>query len=292
MTDKNSILIYGALVLAVVCWGFSFIATKIALQSLTPFCLIFIRFALASVFFAIMLLRRSPTPISRDSFKKLFLLALFQPVLYFFFETYGLKYTSATKTSLILGTVPVVVLVLSIIFLKERVRLITAVGILFSLTGVSLLIFGSGETAIHSSVIGDLLVVGAVLSAAVYMIFARHLGKTISPLQITGLQMILGTFLFLPFFLWDMHSVTWSAVAFEAIIAIVGLAVFATVGAFYCYNYALSHIEAARASVFINAIPIITAFGGWLILDESLAPLQMIGGAVVLGSVYLANYRT
>ena len=72
--------------------------------------------------------------------------------------------------------------------------------------------------------------------------------------------------------------------------ALVALTLFATIGAFLCYNFALSRIPTARAAVCINAIPLITTFGAWLLLDERLTALQGIGGLVVLGAVYLANY--
>jgi drug/metabolite transporter (DMT)-like permease len=66
--------------------------------------------------------------------------------------------------------------------------------------------------------------------------------------------------------------------------------VFATVGAFFCYNYALSKLPAVRAAVFINGIPVVTALGAWLILGEKLTLLQVGGGALVLISVALANF--
>jgi len=289
---NNSVLPYVALVLAVTFWGLSFIATKIALQSLTPFCLIFIRFSLASLFFGYLLFSRGAPPVSRDTFKKLAVLALFQPGLYFFFETYGLKFTTATKTALIIATIPIVVLILSSLFLRERMRPINIIGIICSIFGVSLLMFGgSTPLAVGEMMVGDMLIAGAVLSAAVYIIFARHLGQTISPIQITRLQIIYGTMIFLPFFLWDVQHVQWTQVCLQVIIAVIGLTVFATIGAFSCYNYALSRVAAARASVFINAIPIVTAFGAWILLGESLTIIQMGGGVIVIGAVYLANYN-
>jgi drug/metabolite transporter (DMT)-like permease len=292
MIAEKQLTTYAALTLAVLFWGLSFIATKIALVSFTPFCLIFARFSTAALFFACLLFRRGAPPINKATFKKLFLLALFQPGLYFFFETYGLTFTGATKTSLIIATIPILVLIFSAIFLKERVRLINAAGIVMSLLGVALLVFGEKEAAISSGVLwGDFLIFGAVLSATIYIIFARYLGQTISAVQITGLQVIFGTLLFLPFFLWDLNSMNWQQITIEAIIAVICLSLFATIGAFLCYNFALSRIGAARASVFINVIPVITACGAWSVLGETLTALQIIGAIVVILAVYLANYR-
>lgn len=290
MNNSSNPLTYITLALAIIFWGFSFVATKVALQSFTPFCLIFFRFITASVFF-IWLLKRTGFPtLNRRNFKNLALLAVFQPGLYFTFETLGLQYTTATKTSLIIATIPIVVLLLSILFLKEKVRLINMIGIFISMGGVALLIFGDGKGApVDGMLLGDMLITGAVLAASVYMIITRHLGQTITPIQITGMQIIFGAVIFFPAFLYDLPSINWSGITREGIIALIALTVFATIGAFLCYNYALSRIPAARAAVCLNGIPVVTACGAWILLGETLAPLQFVGGAIVLVAVYLAN---
>ncbi|MBM9603746.1 DMT family transporter [Desulfopila inferna] len=291
MNSENPVFTYVALGLAVIFWGLSFVATKVALQSFTPFCLMFLRFFGASLFFAILFRRTGFPPISRKSVKSLMFLALMQPGLYFTCETLGLQYTSATKTALIIATIPVFVLALSAILLKERMRPVNLLGILLSLIGVSLLVFGDqGRTALQGSLIGDLLIFGAVLSAAAYMIMARQLGSTIPSFQITGMQIIFGAILFFPAFLWDLPKFNWEAVSADSVIALIGLTLFATIGAFLCYNYALTKIPAARASVCINGIPMVTALGAWVLLGESLTTVQLFGGVVVLVAVFLANH--
>ncbi|MEA3471138.1 MAG: EamA family transporter, partial [Thermodesulfobacteriota bacterium] len=67
------------------------------------------------------------------------------------------------------------------------------------------------------------------------------------------------------------------------------LTVFATIGAFLCYNFALTRIAATQASLFINIIPIITAIGAWILLNETLTMIQAFGGILVLLSVFIAN---
>jgi drug/metabolite transporter (DMT)-like permease len=290
MSDKNVTFTYLTLALSILFWGFSFVATKIALQSFTPFSLIFLRFSCASVFFIFLLSRTGFPPLTGKNLKNLGLLAIFQPGLYFTFETVGLQYTTATKTSLIIATIPLVVVAMSVLFLKERIRPINIVGICISLVGVSLLVFG-GQTgeAIGGMLFGDLLIGGAVLSAAIYMLMARSLGQTITPVQITGMQAIFGSLIFLPLFLHDLPMLHWQDVSLESIIALIGLTVFATIAAFLCYNYALTQIPAAKASVFINVIPVVTAFGAWMLLGETLTMIQFVGGTIVLFAVYLAN---
>jgi len=230
---------------------------------------------------------------NRVNIKSLFYLAIMQPGLYFTFETIGLQYTSATKTSLIIATIPIMVLILSYFFLKEKIRLINILGIALSLSGVLLLIFGGrNHEQLGGRLIGDMMILGAVISASIYMIMTRRLGKSISPVQITGMQIIFGAIIFFPAFLWDLPRLHWQAIRFDSIVALIILTFFATIAAFLCYNYALTKIPAARAAVCINGIPLVTACGAWFLLGETLAPLQLGGGMIVLVSVFLANQST
>lgn len=292
-TDQSALVIISAISVAIVCWGLSFVVTKIALESFSPFCLIFLRFSIAAVFFAGLLQKTGWPKFSRKNLAWLASLSFMQPVLYFSFETYGLQYTTATKTSLIIATIPVVVLVLSSVILKEKLRPLNIFGIFLSLSGVTLLVFngsGSGSAPLTQSLLGDLLIAGAVFSASFYAILTRKLGSLFTSTQITGMQVILGAIFLLPAFLLDVRNMRWDQVSAEGIGALSMLTIFATIGAFLCFNYALTRIPAARVAVFLNGIPLVTILGAWMFLGETLSPLQMLGGAIVLLAVIIANH--
>jgi drug/metabolite transporter (DMT)-like permease len=277
--------------MAVLFWGLSFVATKIALQSFSPFCLIFFRFFVAAIFFTALLWRTGFPRFSRVTIKSLIFLAIMQPGLYFTFETLGLQYTSATKTALIIATIPIAVLILSTLLLRERVSLINILGIICSLAGVALLVFGGGgQFRLDGMLIGDLLIFGAVLAASVYTILIRRLSRTLSSLQITGMQIIFGAVLFFPAFLYELPELSLATVSGESLAALAALTLFATIGAFLCYNYALSKIPAAQAAACINGIPLVTAGAAWLLLGETLTPIQLCGGVIVLAAVFMANH--
>ena len=74
-----------------------------------------------------------------------------------------------------------------------------------------------------------------------------------------------------------------------SLIALICLTLFATIGAFFCYNYALARLSASKTALFLNCVPVVTTIGAWAILGERLTLLQIIGGALVLVSVYLIS---
>lgn len=292
MNINKNLFVYLALMVTVLCWGLSFVGTKIALESFTVYSLILVRFSFAAIIFGGLLLLHGFPCFSRRDHVKVAVTALFQPGLYFLFETLGLSHTSASKAALIVAAIPMVVLLLSYLFLGERSNLLSISGICLSFLGITLLVVGDPDFVWHlgGTVFGDVLMFGAVVSAAVYMTLARNLGKSHSAFEITSVQMIYGTLFLLPLCLWHLEGFTPAAASLRSLTALVFLVLFATIIAFFCYNYALTQISAASAAVFINGIPVVAAAGAWVILGETLAPLQLAGGATVVASVCATNY--
>jgi drug/metabolite transporter (DMT)-like permease len=128
-----------------------------------------------------------------------------------------------------------------------------------------------------------------VVSASLYMIFARDLGRNYSSVEITFVQIVYGALFFCLPFVWELPSSAWPVVTLRSSVAAIYLTVFATVGAFLCYNFALSQVPASRAAVFVNGIPVVTAIGAWVLLDERLTVIQTGGGGLVLVAVFLTN---
>jgi drug/metabolite transporter (DMT)-like permease len=291
LSDDKEFGAYLALFSAVIFWGLSFVATKIALESFPTFTLIFARFALAGCVFLILIILRGFPQLDRKDHVRIILIALFEPGIYFTFETIGLQHTTAPMASLIIATIPVVVLILAALFLGEHTRLAGALGMGTSLGGIAILITADPQFswAVGGHLLGDLLILGAVLSAAFYMVCARSLGKNRSAMEVTSLQTIYGALLFVPAFLWELPKVQWVEISGRSGAALVFLTLFATIGAFLCYNHALTRLPAVRAAIFINGIPVVTALSAWALLGERLTLVQMSGGVMVLVGVFLTN---
>jgi drug/metabolite transporter (DMT)-like permease len=290
----HQVVPYITLNLAVLFWGLSFVAIKIALESFSTFSLIFIRFSIAAVVFLVLLTLRGFPRFSRAEHRQIFLAAVFQPGLYFFFETTGLQRTLASKASLIIAMIPIVVLGLSIGLRRERATRLIVAGIGLSVVGVSLLVVGDVhfKWTFGGMMLGDLLIVGAVMAMAIYTVSFKHLMQTHSAVEVTGLQMCYGALLFAPAFGWEWPRLEWAAVSGRSLAALIGLTLFATIGAFLCFNFALARLSSSRTAIFLNCVPVVTAIGAWALLGERLSLLQMAGGGLVLASVYLTNLPT
>jgi len=272
-------------------FGLSFVATKFALGSIPPFTLIFLRFSIASLFLGILYSRRrNPHPLRRDRWR-MFFASLIVPGLYFLAETYGLKLSSATSVSLLISTIPIFAAIFAFLILREKIGLWRGGAIFLSVLGVTIIISGgAGELqAWRTARLGNLLGLGAAICAALYMAMARDLMSKYSPLTITTFQAFFAAAIFLPLAGMERFTPQWNSIRPLTILAVLYLALFCSVLAFFLWNYGISRLEASKAAVFTNLVPVFTVIGASLFLGEKIHLEQAIGGALVIGGVSLAG---
>jgi len=283
---------YAAMIAAVIFWGLSYVGTKFALDGFSPLMLAFLRFAIAALVFILVLVSRDKVKVSLTFHKKVAGIAFFLPGLYFIFENFGIKYTTATKASMIIAMVPVAVSLLSVLLLGEKLTLRRILSLILSLGGVYLLLlYGKMNGLSFQIATGDLLMFGAVFAAAAYMLLTRKICAEYDSFLVTAYQMIYGALFFTPFFLWEFTDTNWLAVSVQQWGALLVLALLSSVGAFLTYNYALKSVPASRASLFVNIVPLVTVLASWLLLGETLQASQISGGLLVIAAACLATYR-
>ncbi len=275
-------------------FGFSFLFSKVALQFSHPLIILAIRFTVAFAALNILwLLRIIKLDFRGKPKKKILLMAIAQPLLYFIFELYGINSTSSAISGVIISLVPVAVLFLSTVFLKEKP---TASQTLFSLlslaaiTAISILSDNGGK----SSISGILLLLGAVICAAVFNILSRSESKRYSPFERTYIMFLVGTIGFNAIsvislggnYIAELTSAVsspqlWGAIAY--------LSVFSSIAAFMLYNYSTSVISAVRSASFSNIITVVSVLAGILILKETLSVPQLICCALIIIGVFGVN---
>lgn len=138
-------------------FGFSFLFTKEGLELMTPFHLLGFRFAIA--FIALSILRFIGIiniNLKSKNLKKLFLLALFQPGIYFICETTGMLYTTSSEAGMMIALIPVAVTILAALILNERPTFIQSIFVALSVGGVFFIIFNRGASPIEGNYLGPL----------------------------------------------------------------------------------------------------------------------------------------
>lgn len=288
MSDKNRKRALIALLGAVLIWSSTYVSTKQALSQVPPTTLAFIRFVLASlVLFPFFL--RDPSRKQRVPWGALAVLGLTGAFLYFTLQNWGLYYTSVSAGSLIQGGIPVIIALLSTIFLRERIDTSRAIGILLAIGGVAGIVFLGGEVQGGSRpILGNLLMLGSSVAWGAYTILNKRFNLTISPVTATLATFFYGMLFMLPFVVMEMRGFTltlsWLTTANVLYLGIVAMAL-----PIFLWNYALLYYDASEAGLFINLVPVVSVISAMLFLGERVNAGQLVAGGVVILGVLVSS---
>jgi drug/metabolite transporter (DMT)-like permease len=288
-------LTYLQLLAAMIFYGVSFVSTKIVLGTFGPITIIAIRLSISAVFLialdrAIPLetgsvpTRRWPVRADLPAFV---LVAALEPTLYFIAENYGLQRVSASVAAIIVATIPVVTALLARPFLGEPIRRYTVIGLCVSIGGVLMIAINPSDSRDFTA-FGLMLMGFAVLAAAGYSVGVKRLPPRYRSLTIVKVQSILSVPVISLLGLLVEGPPT-QAPSPEVIGHLLYLAVFPSSIAFVFLGAGIRALGANRAMMFTNLIPGITAMTAWLVLGEQFSLRKIIGMAMVVTGVLVAQ---
>lgn len=287
---KKAARTYGAVILSMIFWSFSFIWFKVANETYRPITIVFIRLLFSIILLSTFLFLTNNFVKIRKKDRKLFLmLALFEPFFYFLGESFGLTYVSATAGSVLISTIPVFATIGAWIFFRERLKLINYAGIILSFLGVLIFIINRDGTLSYN-IKGLALMTLAVFSAVGYNLTLSRLVGSYSPVYIVNVQNVIGAILFLPVFLiTDLNHFINTPFSIGNFVPIIELAVFASCGAFILFAWSVKNMGITRANVFTNCIPVFTAFFSFIILGDKLTFQNIAGMIIVIAGLFLSQ---
>lgn len=283
-------------------FGFSFLFSKLALAVASPAVLIAVRFTVAFlvlnavVFIGKSIRRRDGRPLVAFSLrgkplKNVLLLALFQPVIYFIAENYGIVYTSSSFAGILIAIIPITGIMLDVLILRTKVSAKQVLCAICSVAGVVLTTVGAKD--MNSSFKGLVLLLIAVLSGSLFYVFSKKTAGDYSALERTYVMFGIGSVFYVALALvssaHDFHQLIVYPLSQPVFwVSILYLSVISSVVAFLLLNYGSGYVSVSKASLFANISTAISVFAGVLILKESFSVWQALGAAVILTSVYFA----
>jgi drug/metabolite transporter (DMT)-like permease len=263
----------------------------VAVAVIPPMTLAMIRFLLASVLLSLLLRLCEPgAKLVKNDIPMLSLTGIIGIAAYYYFLNTGIKFTTASATSIILSVVPVLSMLADYLFFKNPLTPHKILCVLLSIAGVCLVVganFSRPEGGVN--LIGNLLMLAAALSWVAYNIFTCSLGKKRSLLYIVTYQTIFGTICLLPFSLLEMDR--WQPVSTAVMLNVAFLGILCSAIGYYIYVYALKNLGVGTATLFLNLVPVVTVVSSYFILKETIDPAQMAGGAMIILSAYLAGWK-
>ena len=205
----------------------------------------------------------------------------------------SLQYTIAINVGVLNSFEPLIIIVAAWAIFRDRVTFNQLAGVLVSLLGVFALI-GRGDPRAILALdfnIGDVLVLFAYISWALYAVYLRLAPRGLDPSAMLFLLLFLGALLLLPFYLIEWAVDRPMTFGLPAIGAIVGLAVFSSVAAVYLWNYAIGHLGPSLAGIFIHLIVAFTVIMAIVFLGEVFVWFHAVGIALIGAGIYLSVYR-
>ncbi|MBQ8536351.1 MAG: DMT family transporter [Clostridia bacterium] len=274
-------------------FGLSFLFSKKALNIASPMILLCARFTVTFLVLNLMALTRVVRlNLKGKSLAGPICLGVLQPVLYFVFENYGLKYTTTSFTGMMSAVNPVFAAILGAIFLKERPAPRQWACILVSILGV--MIVSTGSSSGQNTWLGCLCLVLAYLSGSGYSLVSRRMADRFTPFELTYVMFAVG-FVFFLGGAWVQHGGEMPALLLSAlqeadfVTAVLFLSLASSVGAFMLINYALARLPVARAAIFANITTVVSVLAGVIVMGDPFSPLSAAAFGLILIGVWGVN---
>ena len=276
-----------------VIFGFSFLFTKIGLTHMSEMQVIAFRFLVAAFVLELLKALKVINPKFKGKNMKFVLItAIFQPVLYFFFEVRGVNLSLSSEAGLMMSLVPVLTAVGASIFLKEKLRTVQVFFILLSVGGVVFINVMKEDLATSGNLLGIFYLSLAILAGTMYGLFSKKSSGEFKPMDITYIMMWFGAIAFNAIVIidnlikGDLSNYFRPLQNVEALISILYLGILSSVVAFFFMNYTISRIPVSQSAILTNLVTVFAILAGVFILDEPFGWKDLIGSIMILIGVF------
>ena len=289
MLNNNKITATLAALAAQIIFGFSFMFTKISLGYSSPFVVIADRYIVAFIGLTIVMFFTKQKINIKKGIWKLIIMSVFQPLLYFVFESYGIALTTSAFSSVMISLIPVVAMICGIFVLNEKPTPLQYLFTVLSVIGVAVVaLVGNREGTVTP--VGILLLSGAVISSASYNMMSRKISADFGVFERTYAMTIIGLISFLVIALIENRAeplkVITSLAIPEYFLSVLYLGVVSSVFAFLMLNYANTYLPVAKTTVFSNITTVVSVIAGSIFLKENLSWISAIGIVMIITGVF------
>ena len=268
--------------------------SKLLVAAFPVFLLAWLRFGIAAVAMAHWVRRRDgDRPLSPHDRVLLFWESFLGNFLFSICMLFGVMLTSAVAAGVVMAAIPAAVALLSRIFLGERVRPRVGAAIACAAIGIALLALaknGPPEATGSATRWGYVLLLGAVLCEASYVVIGKRLTGNVSPRRISALINLWGLVLVTPLGLWQALRFDFAAVTAGTWTLLLFYSIAASMITVWLWMQGLKHVPAPQAGVFTVMLPVSAALVGVLFLGEGFGPLHVLAFALSLAGLLLATW--
>lgn len=272
-------------------WGAMYVVSKVVLDIIPPFALITTRLLLGgATLYLVMLLRGAP-PMGRTDFVRVFGVGVVGYGISLGLQFVGTKMSTAANGALVTSATPAFVLLIAFWLLHEPITGRRLLALAISTLGV-VAVVDPRNAALNASLFwGNLALVGAALTWALYSVLIRVVTRNLDVLTVSLVAFLGGLPLSLPAGVIEFRTVGFGTITPWVVAGVLFLGIVCTALAMFMWNNAFALLDAGRASLTFFAQPVVGSLLGWLLLHETISPLFLVGGALIAAGLILVSRR-
>ncbi len=283
-------------VCATLFWAGNFNVGKIAFsENISPFSLAFLRWSLVWIILIPFTYKEifNLKKIILKNFKLLFLLGLSSVFLYSALTYKALNYTQVINASLFNTAVPATIILVCFLLKIEKTNIFQLSGLLISTLGILAIVTKMDLNILLSLDFnkGDLFMIVAIISWGVYSAFLKKRNFEISLLALIQITCTFGLILLAPAFLIELNQGNSVKINLNLIYILLYVAIFPSIGSYYCWAGSVSIIGANRAGIFLSLIPLFSTIFAMIFFDEKFLFFHLIGSILIILGLFLSNKK-
>ncbi len=273
-------------------WGGMYVVSKVILEVIPPFTLIVLRLLLGSATLALLVTLRGRPAIPRESFWKVFGVGLVGYGISLGFQFVGTKLSTAANGALVTSATPAFVTLFAGWILRERITGFRFLALALATAGVVAVVDPRTASLEGGLFWGNLALLAAALTWALYSVLIRLVTRNSEVLTVTLIAFLGGLPIAVPAAAWEARTGTLGQITLGVVLGVLFLGVISTAIAMLMWNTAFASLDAGLASLTFFAQPVVGALLGWTLLGETITPLFLLGGLLILSGLVIASRQT
>lgn len=271
-------------------WGGMYVVSKVVLEVIPPFALLSLRLLLgAASLWLVLAWQRRPLWTEAGQLWRALAVGFVGYGVSLGFQFVGTKLSTAANGALVTSATPALVLPFAALLLGEKITGRRWAAIALASLGVLAVIDPRGADFSSNLFWGNLSLLGAALTWALYSTLVRKFASQSNLLLVTGLFLLGGLPLTLPMSAWEISHQGLGTISAEIVAGVLFLGIVCTALAMFLWNFAFARLPASSAALTFFAQPLVGSLLGWAFLGEEITPLFVLGGVLIAGAIALAG---
>ena len=275
--------------------SFTPIAAKFTVAEISPLSLAFLRFGIAAILFNLLFnYKKQSYKFDRTDLNRFLILgALVIPINQFFFLN-GVNLSFASHSGVTYACTPLFAYFILIMLKHEKFSLKKLIPILLTIFGIFFVFYDAimkSKTSDSNVLLGDIMLVFAVLSWAAYITLSKDLVAKYGALKTSTIAFTIGIVMYIPIFIYDYKNLTFDKLTMPGIIGFIHLAFIVAFAGYFVFTYASKHISITELTTTTNVSPVVTIVFSWVLLKEEISYFFLIGAVITFAGVFLANLK-